>query len=107
MGLSGLGDLVLTATGDLSRNRQVGLALGGGQQLPAILSQLGHVAEGVVTAPMVRLTPVDGRRPGRAIGRIAGEERRDGAKVVGVVGGESADPGKTPNIDRNSDRRLT
>jgi glycerol-3-phosphate dehydrogenase (NAD(P)+) len=53
MGLSGLGDLVLTATGDLSRNRQVGLALGRGQELPAILSQLGHVAEGVVTAPMV------------------------------------------------------
>ena len=53
MGLSGLGHLVLTATGDLSRNRAVGLALGRGQQLPAILSQLGHVAEGVVTAPMV------------------------------------------------------
>jgi glycerol-3-phosphate dehydrogenase (NAD(P)+) len=53
MGLSGLGDLVLTATGDLSRNRQVGLALGRGEELRAILSQLGHVAEGVVTAPMV------------------------------------------------------
>jgi glycerol-3-phosphate dehydrogenase (NAD(P)+) len=53
MGLSGLGDLVLTATGTLSRNRQVGLALGQGQDLPTILAQLGHVAEGVVTAPMV------------------------------------------------------
>jgi glycerol-3-phosphate dehydrogenase (NAD(P)+) len=53
MGLSGLGDLVLTATGDLSRNRQVGLALGDGQMLPQILSRLGHVAEGVVSAPMV------------------------------------------------------
>jgi glycerol-3-phosphate dehydrogenase (NAD(P)+) len=53
MGLSGLGDLVLTATGDLSRNRQVGLALGQGQALPQILSQLGHVAEGVASAPMV------------------------------------------------------
>ena len=53
MGLSGLGDLVLTATGDLSRNRQVGLALGRGEQLPQILARLGHVAEGVLTAPMV------------------------------------------------------
>ncbi|HET7527266.1 MAG TPA: NAD(P)H-dependent glycerol-3-phosphate dehydrogenase [Burkholderiaceae bacterium] len=53
MGLSGLGDLVLTATGDLSRNRQVGLALGRGQALPQILADLGHVAEGVASAPMV------------------------------------------------------
>jgi glycerol-3-phosphate dehydrogenase (NAD(P)+) len=53
MGLSGLGDLVLTATGDLSRNRRVGLALAGGQPLPRILEDLGHVAEGVHTAPMV------------------------------------------------------
>ncbi|MCA1979072.1 MAG: NAD(P)-dependent glycerol-3-phosphate dehydrogenase [Thiobacillus sp.] len=50
MGLSGLGDLILTTTGDLSRNRQVGLRLAGGQPLPAILSELGHVAEGVPTA---------------------------------------------------------
>jgi len=53
MGLSGLGDLVLTATGDLSRNRQVGLALGQGRALPQILAQLGHVAEGVASAPVV------------------------------------------------------
>jgi len=53
MGLSGLGDLVLTATGDLSRNRRVGLALGQGLALPQILVQLGHVAEGVSSAPMV------------------------------------------------------
>lgn len=51
MGLSGLGDLVLTATGDLSRNRQVGLLLARGEALPAILARLGHVAEGVHTAP--------------------------------------------------------
>lgn len=50
MGLSGLGDLVLTTTGDLSRNRQVGLRLARGQQLDAILADLGHVAEGVTTA---------------------------------------------------------
>lgn len=50
MGLSGLGDLVLTATGDLSRNRQVGLLLARGLALPQILRQLGHVAEGVLCA---------------------------------------------------------
>jgi len=53
MGLSGLGDLVLTATGDLSRNRQVGLRLAQGQALARILAELGHVAEGVASAPMV------------------------------------------------------
>jgi len=50
MGLSGLGDLVLTATGDLSRNRQVGLALARGERLVQILARLGHVAEGVLSA---------------------------------------------------------
>ncbi len=50
MGLSGLGDLILTTTGDLSRNRQVGLRLARGQALDAILDELGHVAEGVTTA---------------------------------------------------------
>jgi glycerol-3-phosphate dehydrogenase (NAD(P)+) len=50
MGLSGLGDLVLTATGDLSRNRQVGLALARGEPLTQILTRLGHVAEGALSA---------------------------------------------------------
>lgn len=50
MGLSGLGDLVLTATGDLSRNRKVGLLLAAGLPLAEALAQLGHVAEGVYTA---------------------------------------------------------
>ena len=54
MGLSGLGDLVLTATGELSRNRRVGLLLASGLPLPDILAQLGHVAEGVHSAPMVQ-----------------------------------------------------
>jgi glycerol-3-phosphate dehydrogenase (NAD(P)+) len=53
MGLSGLGDLVLTATGDLSRNRRVGLMLAAGKALPAILRELGHVAEGVYSATTV------------------------------------------------------
>jgi glycerol-3-phosphate dehydrogenase (NAD(P)+) len=50
MGLAGAGDLILTCTGDLSRNRRVGLALGRGERLDAILAGLGHVAEGVHTA---------------------------------------------------------
>ncbi len=53
MGLSGLGDLVLTATGSLSRNRQVGLQLAQGHALADILIQLGHVAEGVACARVV------------------------------------------------------
>jgi len=61
MGLAGLGDLVLTCTGDLSRNRRVGLALAQGQPLAAILSELGHVAEGVAAARDVRVL-------GRALG---------------------------------------
>lgn len=48
-GLSGAGDLILTCTGDLSRNRQVGLMLVQQQDLPEILRRLGHVAEGVYT----------------------------------------------------------
>ncbi len=46
-GLTGLGDLVLTATGDLSRNRRVGLELGRGRQLADILNETPHIAEGV------------------------------------------------------------
>ncbi len=53
MGLSGLGDLVLTATGNLSRNRSVGLQLAQGLALPDILSTLGHVSEGVYSAATV------------------------------------------------------
>ncbi len=53
-GLAGLGDLVLTATGDLSRNRQVGLGLAAGESVQQILARLGHVAEGVGTARTAR-----------------------------------------------------
>lgn len=53
MGLSGLGDLVLTATGALSRNRQVGLQLAQGRSLDETLAALGHVAEGVYSASTV------------------------------------------------------
>lgn len=50
MGLAGMGDLILTCTGDLSRNRRVGLMLAEGLSLDAVLQKLGHVAEGVSTA---------------------------------------------------------
>lgn len=93
MGLSGLGDLVLTATGDLSRNRRVGLMLAQGLALPQILAQLGHVAEGVYSAPTVlararaagvdmpiteaMVELLDGRlRVGEAVERLMGREAR-------------------------------
>jgi glycerol-3-phosphate dehydrogenase (NAD(P)+) len=54
MGLTGMGDLILTCTGDLSRNRQVGLGLAQGKPLATIVTELGHVAEGVRCAQAVR-----------------------------------------------------
>ncbi|HVH70441.1 MAG TPA: NAD(P)H-dependent glycerol-3-phosphate dehydrogenase [Candidatus Dormibacteraeota bacterium] len=55
-GLAGLGDLVLTCTGALSRNRHVGLELGKGRKLPEILAEMRMVAEGVGTAaPLLAL----------------------------------------------------
>ena len=91
MGLSGLGDLVLTATGDLSRNRQVGLALATGQTLQQALDSLGHVAEGVYCARTVVqrarslgiempiseavVALLDGHiRPAQALGLLMGRE---------------------------------
>jgi glycerol-3-phosphate dehydrogenase (NAD(P)+) len=53
-GLAGFGDLVLTCTGELSRNRQVGLALARGETLLQIVASLGHVAEGIGTAKTAR-----------------------------------------------------
>ena len=53
MGLAGLGDLVLTCTGDLSRNRRLGLALGRGQTLPDAVRAIGQVVESVQTADEV------------------------------------------------------
>lgn len=50
MGLAGIGDLILTCTGDMSRNRQVGMMLAAGHLLSDILQKIGHVAEGVHTA---------------------------------------------------------
>jgi glycerol-3-phosphate dehydrogenase (NAD(P)+) len=59
MGLTGVGDLILTCTGDLSRNRQVGLGLAQGKPLDAIVAELGHVAEGVRCAQAVRALAAD------------------------------------------------
>jgi glycerol-3-phosphate dehydrogenase (NAD(P)+) len=53
-GLTGMGDLILTCTGDLSRNRKVGLELAAGKSLQVIVAELGHVAEGVRCAQAVR-----------------------------------------------------
>ncbi|TFW18307.1 NAD(P)H-dependent glycerol-3-phosphate dehydrogenase [Duganella callida] len=54
MGLTGMGDLILTCTGDLSRNRRVGLGLAQGKPLDVIVQELGHVAEGVPCSKAVR-----------------------------------------------------
>ncbi len=76
MGLAGMGDLILTCTGDLSRNRRVGLALAQGKSLAQVLEELGHVAEGVYTA--------------REVDRLAGEldiEMPISASVAAVLDG--------------------
>ena len=94
MGLSGLGDLVLTATGDLSRNRKVGLALAQGQTLAQAVNSLGHVAEGVMCAravtqradglgvdmPITRsvVALLDGQiTPAQAVAALMGREARE------------------------------
>jgi glycerol-3-phosphate dehydrogenase (NAD(P)+) len=91
MGLSGLGDLVLTATGDLSRNRKVGLLLAQGCTLEQAVASLGHVAEGVYCARTVVqrarhlgiempiaesvVALLDGRvKPGDAVAELMGRE---------------------------------
>jgi glycerol-3-phosphate dehydrogenase (NAD(P)+) len=114
MGLSGLGDLVLTATGDLSRNRRVGLLLAAGQPLQQVLLSLGHVAEGVLSAAVVlqrardlgvempiteavvdvlqgRLAPADA--PQRLMSR---QVRAEGWAAQGAGGAEHDPPIQTP-----------
>jgi glycerol-3-phosphate dehydrogenase (NAD(P)+) len=81
MGLTGVGDLILTATGDLSRNRRVGLALGRGTSTAAAVAELGHVAEGVLSAQAV---------VGRA--HAAGIEMPISEAVCAVLGGKLSAP---------------
>lgn len=81
MGLTGVGDLILTATGDLSRNRRIGLELGRGVAKEAALAKLGHVAEGVHSAPAVR-----------ARARAAGVEMPITEAVCAVLDGELSPP---------------
>lgn len=93
MGLTGAGDLILTCTGDLSRNRTVGLRLARGEKLEAILGDLGHIAEGVNSAAeVVRLAqnmdvemPItravcqvlfEGLPPGKAVEALLNREPR-------------------------------
>jgi len=92
-GLAGLGDLVLTCTGELSRNRQVGLALARGEALSDIIARLGHVAEGIGTARIARDLALDldvdmpitcavaavmhdGQSPREAIGQLLARDLR-------------------------------
>jgi len=83
LGLAGVGDLVLTCTGDLSRNRRVGLLLAKGQSLADILATLGHVAEGVACCPAVVARPgvvdvTDGQLQSRdlpPVGEVGDAER--------------------------------
>lgn len=74
MGLAGLGDLILTCTGNLSRNRKVGLGLAEGKPLAQIVGELGHVAEGVRCA-----------RPVRELARRHGVDMPIAAAVAGVL----------------------
>jgi glycerol-3-phosphate dehydrogenase (NAD(P)+) len=76
-GLAGLGDLVLTCTGELSRNRRVGLALAAGEALPEIIARLGQVAEGIETA-----------RQATELARELDVEMPITARVAAVLAGE-------------------
>jgi glycerol-3-phosphate dehydrogenase (NAD(P)+) len=79
-GLAGVGDLILTATGDLSRNRRVGLALASGKTLPEAIAALGgEVAEGVATAPALL-----------ELAAAAGVEMPISEMVRGILAGETS-----------------
>jgi len=94
MGLSGLGDLVLTTTGELSRNRRVGLLLAQGQTLAQILAELGHVAEGVLSAATVlqRARALDVAMPITEAVVAVLERRITPAQALGLLMGREARP---------------
>jgi len=90
-GLSGLGDLVLTATGDLSRNRQVGLAMAQGKTLAQAIESLGHVAEGVYCARTVvqRAASLGVNMPiSRSVVALLDGSLQPGAAVTALMGRE-------------------
>jgi glycerol-3-phosphate dehydrogenase (NAD(P)+) len=89
MGLAGLGDLVLTCTGDASRNRRVGLGLAQGRPLDAILASLGHVAEGVHAARAACARPAAPHRDADRRGDRA-RARRGAAGARGSRGAAQA-----------------
>lgn len=92
-GLAGFGDLVLTCTGELSRNRQVGLALARGETLLQIVASLGHVAEGICTAKTARAL-ADERGVDLPITRAVAAVLHDGQTAREAVGALLArDPG--------------
>jgi len=96
MGLSGMGDLILTCTGDLSRNRKLGLRLAAGESLEGALRELGHVAEGATTAIEVAAlaadlgvdTPIT-----TAVSRILKQELPPKEAVYGLLARELRDEG--------------
>ena len=91
MGLAGIGDLLLTCTGELSRNRQVGLGLAQGKPLARIVDELGHVAEGVRCAQAVC-----------ALAAARGIDMPITAAVAGVLfNGDSADAMVTRLLSRD------
>jgi glycerol-3-phosphate dehydrogenase (NAD(P)+) len=91
MGLAGAGDLILTCTGDLSRNRRVGLALAKGTPLAEVLAGLGHTAEGVLTARAVVELAQQLRVEmpiARAVCRVLNDPRQARAAVQDLLGRE-------------------
>jgi glycerol-3-phosphate dehydrogenase (NAD(P)+) len=96
MGLTGVGDLILTATGDLSRNRRVGLELGRGATKDEAMGKLGHVAEGVHSAHAVR---------GRA--RDAGVEMPITEAVCAVLDGVLSPPQALDRLLAREPKRET
>jgi glycerol-3-phosphate dehydrogenase (NAD(P)+) len=96
MGLSGMGDLILTCTGDLSRNRQLGLRLAAGESLEGALRQLGHVAEGATTAAeVVRLAREQGvdMPITEAVAQVLGQEMPPREAVAALLARDLKDEG--------------
>jgi glycerol-3-phosphate dehydrogenase (NAD(P)+) len=119
MGLAGAGDLILTATGDLSRNRRVGQELARGRPLAGILGDLGHVAEGVHTArEVLRLAArhrvdmpitqavnavLDGRlAPPQAVERLLARDAKEETRLSRRRGSPAAARPRTPPRRRRS-----